>query len=79
MTIKKARIQDEEENMLPDKSLQIFLSYSRVNQQFALKLACELKSAGFSVWMDQFDIPTGKRWDDEIEKALGKVKYSFSS
>lgn len=56
--------------MLPHKSLQIFLSYSRVNQQFALKLACELKSDGFSVWMDQFDIPTGSRWDDEIEKAL---------
>jgi hypothetical protein len=66
----KARIEKEEENMLSDKSLQIFLSYSRVNQQFALKLACELKSAGFAVWMDQFDIPTGKRWDDEIEKAL---------
>lgn len=56
--------------MLPDKSSRIFLSYSRVNQQFSLKLACELKSAGFSVWMDQFDIPTGSRWDDEIEKAL---------
>lgn len=60
--------------MLPDKSLQIFLSYSRVNQQFALKLACELKSAGFAVWMDQFDIPTGNRWDDEIEKALRESK-----
>jgi hypothetical protein len=41
-----------------------------VNKQFAIRLASELKSAGFSVWMDQFDIPTGARWDDEIEKAL---------
>jgi hypothetical protein len=56
--------------MLPDKPLQTFISYSRVNQQFAIRLACELKSAGFCVWMDQFDIPTGARWDDEIEKAL---------
>jgi len=56
--------------MLPEKSLQIFISYSRVNQQFAIRLACELKSAGFCVWMDQFDIPTGARWDEEIEKAL---------
>lgn len=56
--------------MLPDKPLHTFISYSRVNQQFAIKLTCELKSAGFSVWMDQFDIPTGARWDDEIEKAL---------
>jgi hypothetical protein len=57
-------------NMLPARPLQTFISYSRVNQQFALRLAGELKSAGFSVWMDQFDIPTGSRWDDEIEKAL---------
>lgn len=56
--------------MLPGRPLQTFISYSRVNQQFALRLACELKSAGFSIWMDQFDIPTGARWDDEIEKAL---------
>jgi len=56
--------------MSPNEQLRTFISYSRVNQQFALKLACELKSAGFSIWMDQFDIPTGRRWDDEIEKAL---------
>jgi hypothetical protein len=57
-------------NMLPARPLQTFISYSRVNQQFALRLACALKSAGFSIWMDQFDIPTGARWDDSIEKAL---------
>jgi len=56
--------------MASKKLLQTFISYSRINQQFAIKLACELKSAGFSIWMDQFDIPTGARWDDEIEKAL---------
>jgi hypothetical protein len=47
-----------------------FISYSRVNKEFALELAKELKSAGFLVWLDQLDIPTGARWDDEIEKAL---------
>ena len=56
--------------MSPDKPLQTFISYSRVNQQVAIRLACELKSAGFCIWLDQFDIPTGARWDDEIEKAL---------
>jgi hypothetical protein len=56
--------------MSPQKQLRTFISYSRVNKQFALKLATELKAAGFLIWLDQFDIPTGKRWDDEIEKAL---------
>lgn len=60
----------QEEYVEANKPSQTFISYSRVNQQFAIKLACELKSAGFSVWLDQFDIPTGARWDDEIEKAL---------
>jgi len=48
----------------------IFLSYSRINKDFAVKLAKELKSEGFDIWFDQFDIPPGARWDAEIEKAL---------
>ena len=47
-----------------------FLSYSRVNKDFAAKLAEELKSEGFDIWFDQLDIPPGARWDAEIEKAL---------
>ena len=47
-----------------------FISYSRVNKEFAAKLAEELKSEGFDIWFDQLDIPPGARWDTEIEKAL---------
>ena len=47
-----------------------FISYSRVNSDFAVNIAKDLKLAGFDVWLDQLDIPTGARWDDEIEKAL---------
>jgi formylglycine-generating enzyme required for sulfatase activity len=47
-----------------------FISYSRVNADFAVSIAKDLKLAGFDVWLDQLDIPTGSRWDDEIEKAL---------
>jgi uncharacterized protein YegL len=47
-----------------------FISYPRKNAEFALKLARELKSAGFDVWFDQLDIPAGARWDDEVQKAL---------
>jgi hypothetical protein len=45
-------------------------SYSRVNKDFALRLAKELKLEGFNVWLDQLDIPAGSRWDREVEKAL---------
>jgi len=47
-----------------------FISYSRVNSDFAVNIAKDLRSAGFDIWLDQFDIPTGARWDDELEKAL---------
>src|SRR5512142_2521624 len=49
-----------------------FISYSRANSNFAVRLAKDLKAAGFDVWLDQLDIPTGARWDDEIERALEK-------
>ena len=47
-----------------------FISYSRKDKEFALKFARELKSAGYLVWLDQLDIPTGARWDDAVERAL---------
>lgn len=53
-----------------EKQRKTFLSYSRVNKDFAIKLARELKSEGFDIWLDQLDIPAGSRWDREIEKAL---------
>jgi hypothetical protein len=56
--------------MSPEKQRRTFLSYSRINKDFALKLATELKASGFPIWIDQLDIPTGARWDDELEKAL---------
>lgn len=53
-----------------EKQRRTFLSYSRANKDFALKLARELKLEGFPVWLDQLDIPLGARWDAEVEKAL---------
>ncbi len=49
-----------------------FISYSRVNSDFAVRLANDLRSDGFDIWLDQLDIPTGSRWDDELEKALDR-------
>ena len=51
-----------------------FISYSRADSSFAVRLARDLRSAGFDVWLDQLDIPTGARWDDEVEAALESCK-----
>lgn len=56
--------------MATEKQRLTFISYSRADSEFALELAKELRSSGFYIWLDQLDIPTGSRWDDEVEKAL---------
>src|SRR4051794_8447298 len=47
-----------------------FFSYAREDGDFALKLATDLREAGANIWIDQLDIPPGRRWDAEIQKAL---------
>ena len=47
-----------------------FVSYSRSDSQFAVKLASDLRANGASVWLDQLDIAPGARWDSSIEEAL---------
>ena len=54
----------------------IFFSYSRKDAEaFAFKLANDLRKAGAKVWIDQMDIPPGRNWDEEIEKALNGATY----
>lgn len=50
--------------------MKVFLSYSRNDSDFVLKLAGSLREKGVDIWLDQTDIPVGNRWDVEIEKAL---------
>jgi formylglycine-generating enzyme required for sulfatase activity len=47
-----------------------FISYSRADSKFALSLAEDLRAAGLSIWMDQFDIPVGANWDRAVEAGL---------
>ena len=47
-----------------------FISYSREDSAFALRLAGDLKAAGANVWLDQMDIEPGQEWDSAIEDAV---------
>ena len=49
---------------------QFFLSYARADQEFALRLATDLRFAGCPVWVDQFDIQPSERWDRAVEAAV---------
>ena len=52
------------------KQEMVFISYSRVNSDFAVRLAKDLDLAGINAWIDQSDIPTGARWDDTLQTAI---------
>ena len=47
-----------------------FVSYSREDREFVLRLAKDLKAKGAKVWMDTLDIRPGQTWADEIEAAV---------
>ncbi|MCB9460444.1 MAG: TIR domain-containing protein [Anaerolineaceae bacterium] len=48
----------------------IFISYSRVDQEFAVDLASELTDAGADVWLDLEDIAAGVNWSQAIQQGL---------
>jgi hypothetical protein len=47
-----------------------FLSYSRTDEKFALRLAKDLRAAGVAMWIDQLDIRPSEHWDRAIERAV---------
>lgn len=57
-------------SVTPPTAATYFISYSRVDSDFVLRLARDLRNAGVPVWLDQIDIVAGSRWDQAIETAL---------
>lgn len=47
-----------------------FISYSRNDEQFAMRFANDLRSAEIPTWVDQLDIRPSEHWDRAIERAI---------
>jgi hypothetical protein len=47
-----------------------FLSYSRNDERFALRLAKDLRARGVAMWIDQLDIRPSEHWDRAVERAV---------
>ena len=47
-----------------------FLSYSRADGDFALRLANDLRSLGVAMWVDRHNIRPSEHWDRAIERAI---------
>lgn len=51
--------------------VQIFISYARTDGgKLATRLAADLRTCGFGVWLDNQQIKIGARWTMEIERAI---------
>lgn len=48
----------------------IFISYSRVDEIFALQLADDLREVGLNIWLDITDIAPDADWHREVRRAL---------
>ena len=48
----------------------VFISYSRVDEDFARRLATDLDRLGAEVWIDVDDIPPGANWSTAIQQGL---------
>ena len=54
---------------MPDPA-KAFVSYSRKDADFVLRLCQDLRNAGGAIWLDQLDIQPGEEWDQEIQRGL---------
>ena len=53
---------------------EVFLSYSRTDQDRVLQLAGKLRAAGVSLWIDQGAIDAASLWSEQIVNALESAK-----
>jgi serine/threonine protein kinase len=51
-------------------TMRLFISYRRVDEDFARKVHSALTTQGFDVWLDVVSIRAGEDWSDSIHKGL---------
>lgn len=61
---------------LPHERLRVFISYSRVDSEFAYRLRADLEVSGFSVWIDTAKLGAegGQEWLRIIQDAVGSCQ-----
>ena len=55
-------------------SARAFVSYSREDSGFVLRLCQDLRAAGAAIWLDKLDISPGEEWDQAVERGLSECR-----
>jgi hypothetical protein len=50
----------------------VFLSYSRKDRNWVKTLAKQLEERGLLPWLEERDVQPGKKWEDEVKKAVAE-------
>lgn len=53
----------------------VFISYHRADLGTAERVRAHLLGRRCRTWMDQYDIPPGAYWPDEIDRGLGVADF----
>jgi adenylate cyclase len=59
---------------MSDKPTDVFISYSRDDQDRVFELASKLRSAGVGLWIDQGSLDAAAQWGQQIVEALDAAK-----
>jgi len=61
---------------LPDDIFDVFLSHNSKDKPAVRQIAETLRARGLRVWLDEWELPPGRRWQDELEKIIRTVRSS---
>jgi len=61
---------EESQKLPPNRTLEVFISYSRVDSDFARKLNDALQTQGKTTWFDQESIASGADFQQEIYRGI---------
>ena len=56
------------------KKISVFISYQHENKDWVHLLATKLLEENFSIWLDEWSIPAGADWAEEMHKGLPQME-----
>ncbi|MCB0289119.1 MAG: TIR domain-containing protein [Calditrichaeota bacterium] len=75
-SIEPASNASSQTNPLPNEEtpFDVFLCYNNKDRAAVIRIAKELKKLNIKLWLDEWNVPPGSRWIEELDKNIERVK-----